>query len=785
MLSDVELTSQHALAECLHLRPDTVSPLPVREPAPDPRSTRLEAAPEPLALEPPAAIDTSTALPTRSAGLEPAPRMFPTEWAEIFTFKALIQHSTRWLNVDPFARAADAALAANDRIDMSRVRDDIDAVTAQGLLPFLAAKQATIKECVQPDIEVLVPLPTGDTTPPYPAKLGLASVNTFHAGAEIQVPHPLPPQGPLPVRTHGEHRAIERHVNADYNKGLVSVLPRTLAEEQCTSAGIQLRISRCFIQRKVDIDPVKAAMGRKCDDYTASGINSREKAAYLAEVYGKYNDPTKVALAQTFLNAKKRFPNEAIVIGTSDFTAYYHRFLIAVHQVPLLATLVVIDGAEYVVLPLVGPFGLQDSNAMAKCTTEMIHAINCSRQMATWGTILSTIYVDDGVFFAPAWVMALLFEDHEVTSDMILGPNSISKKKTLAAPVRDALGFRFDCPAETVGLTPTWFEKLVAAVYLELPEQLRPGAQFPLQLLQRVAAHMIRTAEVVVAMRPFSFGIYRAIAGVLDTPRAKARLTRDAIVDINEWRRFLRGCWSDPSPLRVHMSVLPLVHRAPNEDRAALWTRQAAAAHTVIFVDACTTRPDVSTPGRWGAGWVTFGPPAGSARRPALAYGSYDISPITAAVVNLPDADANMINIYEFLASLIALDELARRGRPADLMPGAVWHVHVWTDNTSALAWLTAHKSSHPLVVHLLRELVHLQTASGLLVTMGHWAGRNNTLADDASRGFATPSGSQSLITLSHLVALRTLPPWFAPMLLPSQPLNHSPGLKRTAGERF
>ena len=734
----MELTSQWALAKDLGLHPTP------------PTTTRVGRGPAP---------------PTQPRLTE----LF-SEWSTYESFEDVIAAARRWFGAEPFAQAAAAALARGDRLDMARVRADTVSVQANGLLPFLAAHQADIKECVQPEISVLVPPPTersANSVPPYPVQSGLAKVDSFHAGAEIMIPDPLPPQVPLPRRSEGEHRAIELHVKADVEKGLAVVLPRTLVEEECARANLPFRVSPCFIQRKVDPDPAKAALGRKCHDDTASGINSREKAAHLAGTYGPYNDPSKVHLAQTFLNAKARFPDDAIDCGTTDFVAYYKKFLVDIHQVTLLATAFVVNGVEYVALPLVAPFGLQDSNAMAKITTEMIHAINCARHLDAWGVILGTIYVDDGVFFAPAWVMKTLFDDHEVTSDSILGPNSISKKKTLSAPVRDALGFRFDCPAATVGLTPTWFEKLVAAIFLQLPDNLRPGARYPLHLLQRVAAYMVRTAEVIVAMRPFSFGLYRTIAGVPDTPRAKARLSRDAVVDLLEWRRFLRACWLDASPIRVPMFVLPLVHRGPDEDRAEKWARQAAAAHSVFFVDACTTRPDVG-PQVWGAGWVLFGPHAGSKRRPARAYGTYAIPPITAAVVGLPDAAANMINIYEFLATLLALTELARRGRPADLAPGAVWHVHVWTDNTSALAWLTAHKSSHPLVVHLLRELVQLQTANGLLVTMGHWAGRNNTLADDASRGFTTPTGAQSSTTLSHLVAHQTLPLWFEAMLLPS-----------------
>jgi hypothetical protein len=688
--------------------------------------------------------------------------MFP-EWAHMATFDDIVALSTRRLKRDAFARAAAAAADAAVPFDVSTLQPDIDAVAADGLLALVRHRQRAITECVQPGIAARVPPPTpasASSVPSYPTQLGLDLLDDFHAGANIVVPDPLPTQCTLRQRTPAEHMAILHHLRTERDKGLLILLPAALVAAACAAEGMAFRISPTFIQGKVDADPAKEAMGRKCDDYTHSGLNSPLKAGILAETYGAYNDPTVVTLAALFLCARAAFPGRDVHIATSDFNAYYKRFPIAAPLVTLLATSVVIDDTLYAALPLVGPFGLQDSNAMAKCATEAIHAIAAERHMARWGTVLQTTYVDDTIAFGPPDVLRELLALHHEIADSVLGPNSVSAKKTSQGPVKDALGFRFDCPAATVGITSTWFEKLVAVLFLELPPTLLPGHRAPLRLLQRAAAYMLRTAEIVSAMKPWSRGLYRAIAAVFDHPKATARLTKDAIADLDEWRRFLHACWRDASTLRAPMLAVTIVNRShPAETREEKWARQAAAAHSVIYVDACTTRPD-SHVDAWGAGWVEYDNPP-SRRRHPRAYGTYLIPRVHATMAGVPVDNSDVINVYEFLAALLALSALVAAGRPAALAPDAVWHVHVWTDNTSALAWLTSNKSSHPLIIHLLRSLAALQHSHGLLVTMGHVPGRVNTCADDCSRGFRTPTGTQSSAALSHLVAHSTLPSWW------------------------
>jgi hypothetical protein len=688
--------------------------------------------------------------------------LFP-QWSSLPDFDALRAVSRRWRKRDAAQLAAIAARKhPHDRIDLDKVRTDLAIAQTMGLTALLRERQHAITERVQPDI--IVPPPTAESAqyiPPYPPALGLSLLNTFSTGAQIEIPTPLPPQLMLRDKSPDDHQAMERLMRDEHDKGILVILPRTLVESLCTCEGTTLRVSPTFIQSKSDEDVDKAEKGRKCDDYTASGFNTPLKAIIFRETYGAYDDPDDVTLCRMYLRAKATFPGRQILMLTSDYTAYYKRFPIDVRQATLLTTSVVIGGVEYVAIPLVDPFGLQDSNAHAKVATAAMHAINAEHHLQRWGAVLQTTYVDDTVAYAPEEELIEVIKPLIIaTSTTVLGPNGTNMKKTKVAPVLTALGFRYDCIAETIGLTANWFEKLVCTVYEELPQHPAAGQRVKLRQLQRTASYMLRSARVITALRPFSRGVYRNISGAVDNDHTTVRLSSDAVVDIVAFRDVLRACWHDTRCLCVPMTTPPLTTRADGESNEDLWRRQAAAASEIIHVDACTDRVD-SQNDDWGAGWVVT--PQGS--DVPTAYGIYSIPRLSPHMAGPVAQHTDTINVYEFLAALVAVTTVALGDRPSSTPAGAQRHIHVWTDNTSCLSWLISKKSKHPLIISLLRMYADVQVRSGLLLTMGHIPGKINTMADAASRGFQTPSGSQSLAALSHLTPHTRLPAWWSAML--------------------
>ena len=113
------------------------------------------------------------------------------------------------------------------------------------------------------------------------------------------------------------------------------------------------------------------------------------------------------------------------------------------------------------------------------------------------------------------------------------------------------------------------------------------------------------------------------------------------------------------------------------------------------------------------------------------------------------------INVLEFLAALFAV-------LIAVVHQGPEWvrgrHVHVRSDNMSALAWLRRQRDSSPLHSSLLLLFSLLQVRFGFHLTEGFQPGVTNVYADAASRQFRVDSGPQ-LLSAMHPASLFSAPP--------------------------
>ena len=657
---------------------------------------------------------------------------------------------------------------------------------------MLQGRQRQNKEVVQRNITVPPFLPHTTYTPPYPTVSGLDLLHSFHDGGDILLPDPFPQPIRIRPKSDADHLAMERLIADEYRKGWVVVLPKHETEQLCRDQALRSAISPSFISRKTDSDPVKEEMGRRTDDYSVSGMNTPAKRRQLAHITGPYDDPSEADICQIILDAVDTYPGQPVWLLKSDYPSYFRRFPIKVEHALMLAIHLIISGVEYMVIPLFGPFGLQDSNAVAKCATEAMHAMNVQYHMQLHGKVLQTTFLDDTVAASPHAVLHRILSWITTTANNVIGPNGIATKKTFIDRIMVVLGFQYNCNDMTISITTTWYEKLVSVLFDDLPVNPATGDKVLLRVIQRVAAHMLRTARLTTSMLSYSRALYRNIRGVVDHDYAVVYLTERSVVDILTWRQFVLHCFYDANALRVPITIPVLVTRRRGESKEDFWSRQAASAHNILHVDACTNRPELLPRDCWGAGWISSPShkgaadaqpipasdkdspshkgaadaqpiPASDKELPILptptAYGAYEIDRLD--IGGLPIKLKDQINIYEFLAALIALTALSLQGRPDYVPEGEKWHVHIWTDNTSALAWLTSHKSSHPLIIHLLHIFSSIQERYNMLVTMGHIPGKINTLADAASRGFQTPEGYQSFQKLCHLVPHTQLPEWW------------------------
>ena len=205
--------------------------------------------------------------------------------------------------------------------------------------------------------------------------------------------------------------------------------------------------------------------------------------------------------------------------------------------------------------------------------------------------------------------------------------------------------------------------------------------------------------------------------------------------------------------MTLPIKLPPLLHDPSHEDedsKRARWQSQAAAATVILYVDASKSEHlggigFVESQGDIVVSWASFPLPA--------TLRALDLT-------GLPrEAD---INICESFAFLVAVSLVAPSIAGTPTSPT---HVHVWTDNTSALCWMTSYRAAHPLVLFFLQLLSHIQARFCLVATAGHIPGLLNVLADAASRDFACLNGHQSFATLSKVPRHPVLPCWASDMM--------------------
>ena len=257
---------------------------------------------------------------------------------------------------------------------------------------------------------------------------------------------------------------------------------------------------------------------------------------------------------------------------------------------------------------------------------------------------------------------------------------------------------------------------------------------------------MIRNADLVHFLRPFSRG---ASANTAGRRNATVALLAQTLIDVWMWRSvFAVAHQSNVSWMTLPIHFPPLLYQSrhdDNESRQARWIRQANAAHTIIHVDASKSEL------HGGIGFT-------EARLGSLiSWAGFPLPAVLRALnfSNLPN-EAN-INICESFAFVVALSLVAPSIAGT---PNAPTHVHVWTDNTSALCWMTTFRAAHPLILFFLQLLSHLQSQFCLVLTAGHIPGLKNVLADAASRDFVCLDGKQSFETLSTVYKHPAWPRW-------------------------
>lgn len=521
--------------------------------------------------------------------------------------------------------------------------------------------------------------------------------------------------------------AVAAHLAADQRLGRIIIVPLVDFIAACTAENRQFHLNRPHLAAKPE-----RPLGRLVIPFR--GVNSPDKKELLAARWGPLRDPQFADLCQLLANAVAFFPGQDILCGKCDVDAAYKHIPHCAADVANLAIPFVVDHIDYVALPLCCHFGLQDSNYQFGVVTRTLRQLSWHRTSRYCPGPISDVITDDFICFGPRHVIDA--EDIATATSMqhLLGPASVSSDKRTSGPRLTIGGFLFDCPTRRVHLSQKALITLIALFFAEIPES--PTRSLA-TLFMRLSSLAIRNANILTPLLPFSRSFTLPL---LSSSSDSTVWPRQALVALFFWREALRLSVTHPAWLSVSI-YRPLLYRRAYRDEPNSFreSRQLALADLVIYADACQdTRFQgigVFCPNRFWA--------------------SIDVSHLTHYMDYNGSPVPMHINVLEFLAVLLAVLITT-----AQLGPSALCglHVHVRSDNMSALAWLRRQRDSSPLHSSLLLSFSLLQVRFAFHLTEGFQPGVTNVYADAASRFFRVNSSPQILAAM-HPASQFSVPP--------------------------
>ena len=515
--------------------------------------------------------------------------------------------------------------------------------------------------------------------------------------------------------------------------GRFLILPTDLFAELAAAEGLHFHVSPAFVVKKRDSNT-----GRLVINYSHAGPNFDAKPIALTDELGPIKPPQYADICRLLLNAKMVFPGQEIYGLRRDIDAAYNRLLYDVRSALTCAFSVSIEGKPHIVTPIVCMMGDQQVNFDFDQVTKAIAEVLAvkAHELSLSDLPLTTVATDDIIAIGgQAFIAAISrFIGSTVGSSEapgLLGTDAIAVGKDLFGSAIEILGWVFDCKDDTIAPNPLTMAKLLALFFTVLGPEPAAGQRISLPLLQRIASHAIRTANVVTAMLPYSRSFSAATANC--SQRGDAFLTHTCVHDINQWRRLLTDACYDMRILTCPVYIPPIRQKLSKHESVADHQRRAAASASVFaYSDAATGSADNGVPMLGGY-------------TPDDRWFHLTLPPSTRYVTDLRNGtiDAD-INIHEATALILtAIMGVAKMNRlyPAATSPAARRHLNIFCDNTTATSLLRTNRAHLPILSFLLCILTHLQVHHRCLITVGHIPGVLNTIADATSRNFAVPNG--------------------------------------------
>ena len=483
-----------------------------------------------------------------------------------------------------------------------------------------------------------------------------------------------------------------------------------------------------------------AVTGRLVINYSHAGPNFDAKPTALADHLGPIKTPQYADICRLLINAKRVFPGQEIYGLRRDIDAAYNRLLYDVRSALTCAFSVMVEGKPHIVTPIVCMMGDQQVNFSFDQVTKAIAEVLAvkARDLSCSNLPLTTVATDDiiaigGQAFIAAISRFIADTVGSAEAPGLLGMDAIAVGKDLFGSAIEILGWVFNCKDETIAPNPLTMAKLLSLFFTVIGPEPAAGQRISLPLLQRIASHAIRTANVVTAMLPYSRSFSAATAHC--SRRGDAFLTKTCVHDIAQWRRLLADAVYDMRVLTCPVSTPPIRQKLfKGESVADHQVRAAASASGFAYSDAATGTLDNGVPSL--GGYV-----------PGYRWFHLTLPPSTKSAIDLrgENIDAD-INIHEatalVLTAILGVANL-NRNFPAATSPSSKRHLHLYCDNTTAVSLMRTNRAHLPILSLLLCILTYLQVHHHCLITVGHIAGELNVIADCTSRNFLVPNGPE------------------------------------------
>ena len=447
--------------------------------------------------------------------------------------------------------------------------------------------------------------------------------------------------------------------------------------------------------------------GRICSDPRSSGLNEGTNLAALYDEIGPLKLPTLRDLARSVVAAKDRGD---IYLSKFDVSAAFNKYKLHWSLVGLLAY----EVEEYFVLPLVGIFGWSACPAyydlISKAVDWALSGGVSFQQLDVWRRQLalspvhrqecstatarlqwrSSTYVDDTTVFSSEASVAMDHADVLTVIKFLMGESAVNEDKTEGPSLQlESIGWHVDMTTASIRPSHKGLCKLCYYVLRAVPPSRR---SIPVDLLHSMIGVLRHYATVMPILYGSLNHLQRQLVAAQNSPALPRFINLNASSrrELDLWRLMMLtglrnpGIWTCPALFLQHRSV--------------------GDADFIAYTDASTTI---------GGGYIIQG----------LSFGHWAWSDSEHQFFS---AYPTHINVLELATVVMAIVENALTLSSKTVL--------VFVDNTNAVSWVNALRSSSPEAQPWIRLLVLTCVSFNIHTCATHIPGVDNVTADGLSR---------------------------------------------------